>query len=334
MLSSDEKPFIFPQASHVNQPGIERSQTPLSDDVEYDLEAQLSALGEIKPSKIMGDMKPSISELAKLYQERKSRIDRYVEWYSRQSMADKAWMGGLVASASFVVGSLLGSAWVITGLITGLYATAISIIEEHATLTRNRDAFTGEGAQKVEALIEGHIKSFKDLEGQIKTIVQSLSEQHAERAEKRSIYKDHVDNVGEYNQRYASVVELLENTSKKLLEHQEGVALTEIEIHNLYAEIQCSFERVNEFSLTLSDAVSSVEQEMTCDVVTESPNEKNRDALVDVVMAESKAVVDDWDQESDRMKQASKARKEAKAKRKASESQMSQDESGLGVLRL
>ncbi|MDF1683466.1 MAG: hypothetical protein P1U36_02300 [Legionellaceae bacterium] len=34
-------------------------------------------------------------------------------------------------------------------------------------------------------------------------------------------FKDHVDNVGEYNQRYASIVELLENTSKKLLEHQE-----------------------------------------------------------------------------------------------------------------
>ncbi|MDF1683465.1 MAG: hypothetical protein P1U36_02295 [Legionellaceae bacterium] len=63
------------------------------------------------------------------------------------------------------------------------------------------------------------------------------------------------------------------------------MALTESELHTLYAEIQCSFERVNAFSATLSEVVTSVEQEMKLDVVIESPDEKSRDASVDVTLA-------------------------------------------------
>ena len=316
MLSSKQTPLIFPNAPNVTQPDLELPSTPLaegspSDDAVNDLEAQLRAIGEIKPSKIIGDMKPSISDLAKLYQEKKSRIDRFVEWYSNRSLSEKILLGGAVVATSYVVGSFLGIAWLLTGLVTGLYVTAIAIIEEHGKIMRNRDAFTGEGAQKIEALIEEHIKSFQALEGQIDTVFQSLSEQHVKRAEGISVLEDNVDRVGEYNQRYASVVELLENTSKKLLEHQEGVALTESELHALYAEIQRSFERVNEFSLTLSDAVSSVEQAMKGDVAIESTDEQARDASVDATIAQSKQTIDDCHQELKSLRQAANARREA-----------------------
>jgi hypothetical protein len=338
MPLNNQAPVVTPQASCVSESDLERSPTPLSDDgsfndVEHDLEAQLKAIDEIKPSKIMGDMKPSISELATLYQEKKSRIDRLVEWYSNKSWSDKLWLGGAVASTSFVVGSLLGMTWLLTGLITGLYATAISMIEEHAKNTRNRDAFTGDGAEKIEALIEGHIKSFQALEEQLNTVFQSLSEQHTERAEGISTLEAHVDDVGEYNQRYASVVLLLEATSKKLLEHQEGVALTETELHALYTEIQRSFEQVNAFSVTLSEVVASVEQEMKHDVSIDNPNEKRRDDSVDATLAQSQKVVVDCYQDLDRMKQAAQARKEAKAKRKAFQTQINQDEQDSGASR-
>lgn len=306
MLSSHQTPFSFPNASDVIQPDLECPATTLSehdfsDDVVNDLEAQLRAMDEIKPSKIIGDMKPNICDLAKLYQEKKSRIDRFVEWYSSKPLSEKIWLGGVVVSSSYVVGSLLGITWILTGLVTGLYVTAIAILEEHGKIIRNRDAFTGDGAQKIEALIEGHIKSFQALEGQLNTVFQAFSEQYVKRAEGISRLEDHIDRVGEYNQRYASVIELLENTSKKLLEHQAGVALTEREFHALYTEFQRSFEGVNEFSLTLSDAVSSVEQ-------------VREDASVDATIAQSTQVIDDCHQELERLKQAAKARKEAKAR--------------------
>jgi len=334
MPSNNQEPFETPQISHVNESEIEYSSIPVSNDVEYDLEAQLKAMNDIKPSKIMGDMKPSISELAKLYQEKKSRIDRFVEWYSNKPWLDKLWLGGAVASASFVVGSLLGITWILTGLITGLYATAISIVEEHAKITRNRDAFTGEGAEKIEALIDGHVQSFQALEAQLKTVFESLGEQQIQRAEGISTLAGHVDNVGEYNQRYASVVLLLESTSKKLSEHQEGLALTEAELHALYAEIQRSFECVHAFSATLSEVVSSVEQELKQDTALDNLDEKKRDASVDITLAQSQKIVDDGYQDLDRMRQAAQARKEAKAKRNASEAEVNQDEQDSGVSRL
>ncbi|MDF1684517.1 MAG: hypothetical protein P1U36_07635 [Legionellaceae bacterium] len=313
MPSNNQEPFVASQVSYVSESEIERPSIPLSHDVADDLEAQLEAIGEIKPSKIMGDMKPSISELATLYQEKKSRIDRFVEWYSNKSWSDKLWLGGAVASTSFVVGSLLGMTWLLTGLITGLYATAISMVEEHAKITRNRDAFTGEGAEKIEALIDEHVKSFQALEAQLKTVFESLSEQHTQRAESISTLEAHIDNVGEYNQRYASIVLLLESTSKKLLEHQEGVALTEAELHALYAEIQRSFDRVHAFSVTLSDVVSSVEQELKHRVTEAVPEKTVEESSVNATIKRSDKVIGDSRQALSKLREAAKARKYANA---------------------
>jgi hypothetical protein len=313
MPSSNPKLFFSPQASHVNQPGFERIQTPLADDAAHDLEAQLRTIGETKPSEIMGDMKPSISELAKLYQERKSRIDRYVEWYSKQSMADKAWMGGLVASISFVVGAWLGAAWAFSSLITGLYAAAVSIIEEHANLTKNRDAFTGEGAQKVEALIDKHVKSFKALEEKLHTLFQSVSEQHTERAEGISILEGNVDTLEGHNLRYTAVIDSLENVAKQFLEHQTGVALTEVELDKLSTEFQLSMDNAKKLCSTLSSLVSSVEQERQHNVVEESQDETDDTPSFNATIARSNEVRSKAGQTLSKLREAAKARKEANA---------------------
>jgi len=215
----------------------------------HDLQAQV---------RIIGKMKPSLSALAELYQQRKSRIDQFVAWYSDKPLWGKLLAGGLVVSTSYTIGAFVGVAWLLTGLVTALYATAISIIEEHAELMRQRDTLFLDDIPKMEASLEASIESFRVLEDKLNTVFESLNTLSIKRSEGISEFEDNVDIMGGHNLRYTSLIQSLGETAERLSEHQAGVALDKTELDGLCTELQNRLQEAEAMALTLSGLVSTV----------------------------------------------------------------------------
>ncbi|MDX2346461.1 MAG: hypothetical protein QNK11_06300 [Legionella sp.] len=213
-----------------------------------------------KQTRIIGDIKPNLSVLAKRYQERKSRIDRFTEWYVSKPIWGKVLTGTLLVSGSYTIGVFIGVAWLLTGLVTALYGVAASIMEEHAEIIKKRDALFLEDIPKMEASIEASIHSFRLLEDQLNRVFQSLNTLHTQRAEGISTLEAHASTMEKQNLRYASVIDTLGETAKKLAEHQDGLALNKAELGKLCSELQSSLKETQAFSSTLSGLVSTVEQ--------------------------------------------------------------------------
>jgi len=141
----------------------EAATPPLPEDCSHEV-----LLKDLKDQvRIVGKMKPSLSELAARYQQRKSRIDQFVEWYAHQPLWGKVLTGGLVVSTSYAIGAFAGVAWLLMGLVTALYAAAIVIIEEHADLMRQRDTLFLDDIPKMEATLQASIESFRVLEDKL-----------------------------------------------------------------------------------------------------------------------------------------------------------------------
>jgi|GEM_PF-1955068 len=226
----------------------------------HDLQAQV---------RIIGKMKPSLSELAALYHQRKSRIDQFVAWYANQPLWGKVFAGGVVVSASYTLGAFMGVAWVLTSLVTALYAVAILIIEEHAELMKQRDTLFLDDIPKMEALLEASIESFRVLEDKLTAVFQSLIDLSTKRAEGISEFEENVDVMSGHNLRYESLIEALGETAKRLLAHQEGVALDEVELNGLCSELQHRLQEAEVLTSTLSGLVSTVEQELAHNMTSE-----------------------------------------------------------------
>ncbi|MDF1684991.1 MAG: hypothetical protein P1U36_10110 [Legionellaceae bacterium] len=212
--------------------------------------------------RIIGKMKPSLSELAARYQQQKSRIDQFVEWYANKPVWGKVLAGGLVVSTSYTIGAFAGVAWLLMGLVSALYAVAIAIMEEHADLMRKRDTLFSEDIPKMEALLEASIESFRILEDKLTTVFQSLKDLSTQRAEGLSEFEENVDVMGGHNLRYASLIKALGETAEKLSAHQNGVALDKTELDGLCTELQSRMQEAEALTSTLSGLVSTVEQEL------------------------------------------------------------------------
>ena len=220
--------------------------------------------------RIIGEMRPSLSALAELYQKRKSRIDQFVEWYSNKPLWGKLLVGGMVVSTSYTIGAFVGVAWLLTGLVTALYAVAISIIEEHAELMEQRDTLFLEDIPKMEASLRASIESFRVLEDKLTTVFQSLNELTIKRSEGISEFEESVDVMGGHNLRYTSLIQSLGETAKRLSAHQEGMSLDKAELDGLCTELQNRFQEAEVLTSTLSGLVSTVEQELAHNITPES----------------------------------------------------------------
>ena len=208
---------------------------------------------------IMSQMQPRLSELTRLYQARKSSIDQFVEWYADNPLWKKIMIGTAVVSASYTVGFLIGMTWFLTGLITGLYVTAISIMEEHAEMMRQRDTSFADDIKKMEATIAESINAFRLLEEQLNDVFTSLGTLHEQRSEDITRLKGEVDTIEAQNLRYVSIIEALEESSRKLEASQGEVSLTEAEIKALSAEFQHSLQEAKSLCDVLSNVVSVAE---------------------------------------------------------------------------
>ena len=208
---------------------------------------------------IMSQMQPRLSELTRLYQARKSRIDQFIEWYADNPLWKKVMIGTAVVSASYTVGFLIGMTWFLTGLITGLYVTAISIMEEHAEMMRQRDTSFADDIKKMEATIAESINAFRLLEEQLNDVFNSLVTLHEQRSEDITRLKGEVDTIEAQNLRYVSIIEALEESSRKLEASQGEVSLTEAEIKALSTEFQHSLQEAKSLCDVLSNVVSAAE---------------------------------------------------------------------------
>lgn len=232
-----------------------------SDALLHDLQAQV---------RIIGKMKPSLSELAARYQERKSRIDQFVEWYSNQPLWGKVLSGGLVVSTSYAIGVFAGVAWILAGLVTALYAAAIAIIEEHAELMRQRDTLFSEDIPQMEALLKASIESFRVLGGKLRAVFQLLNDLSSKRSDGISEFKENTNVMGGNNLHYIELTDALGKIAEKLSAHQNGVALDKAELDGLCTELQIRLQEAEAFTSTLSGLVSEVEQEIKENSTSES----------------------------------------------------------------
>jgi len=220
--------------------------------------------------RIIGKMKPSLSELAARYQQRKSRIDQFVEWYANQPLWGKVLAGGLVVSTSYMIGAFAGVAWLLMGLVTALYAAAIVIIEEHAELMRQRDTLFLDDIPKMEATLQASIESFRVLEDKLNTVFQSLNQLSIQRAEGLSKFEAGVDLMGGHNFQYTTLIQSLGETAARLSAHQEGVTLDKAELDGLCTELQKRLQEAETLTSTLSGLVSTAEQELNNHASSES----------------------------------------------------------------
>tara|TARA_R110002126_G_scaffold247974_1_gene390834 strand:- start:10886 stop:11938 length:1053 start_codon:yes stop_codon:yes gene_type:complete len=247
-----------PHERHIQEDVPERSA---NDALLYDLQAQV---------RIIGGMSPSLSALAELYQQRKSRIDQFAEWYSNKSHGEKLWLGGTVVSVSYLVGAFIGVAWLLTGLVTALYATATAIIEEHAELVRQRDTLFLDDIPKMEASLKTSIESFCVLGRKITMVFKSLNELTMTRSEGIFELKENVGVMRGHNLRYTSLIEALGEVAEKLSAHQNGVALDKAELDGMCTELQNRLQEAEALTSTLTGLVTTVEQELKTHVSSES----------------------------------------------------------------
>ena len=223
------------------------------DSVRKDLKEQARAVRK---------MKPRLSALARLYKERKSTIDQFVEWYGNKTWWEKTLAGGFVLSSSYMVGVFMGAALVVSFLITSLYAIATSLMEDHAEVMKKRDDLFLVEIQEMEALIEERINAFRLLETQLKAVFASLDAMHNKRSENIAAFEENIDTVESHNLRYASVIDSLKNTAEKLSRHEGDVALNEVEIELLYSDLKSNIHESQTLASTLSGLVSEVEKEL------------------------------------------------------------------------
>jgi len=212
--------------------------------------------------RIIGKIKPRLSEIAAEYQQRKSRIDQWAEWYSDKSWAEKVWIGGVVVSVSYVIGVFLGAPLLLAGLVTALYSSAVSIIEEHAEIVRQRDTLFLDDIIEMEASLTASIESFRSLEGKLTTAFESLHELIALRADGIAEFEEGVDVMGEHNLCYTSLIESLCGIAEILSAHQDGVVLDKAELDGLCTELQNRLQEAEVLTSTLSGLVSTVDQEL------------------------------------------------------------------------
>lgn len=260
--------------------------------------------------RIINEMQPRLSALTKLYQARKSRIDQFVEWYTDTPWWGKLLEGGLLVSTSYTLGAFVGVAWLLTALVTALYACAMSIMEEHAEMMKKRDTSFSEDIQSMEASIAASINSFRLLEDQLNTVFQSLNALQDKRSEGITSFEGKVDTMEEQNLRYASIIGALGNTAKKLAAHQGEVALTEVEIEMLAEELQNSLNEAKALCSVLSGVVSEVEQQVAKELqeeVTEAV--EVQDSSSSVVEQADKAV-SNFNQRLAKLRQARKVSQE------------------------
>lgn len=242
------------------QPAVNAESLPTSSAPEAllkDLQAQV---------RIISDMQPRISELTKRYQARKSRIDQFVQWYTDTPWWGKLLEGGLVVSTAYTVGAFVGVAWLLTGLVIALYATAISIMEEHAAMMKARNTSFSEDIQKMEASIGESIESFRLLEGQLNAVFQCLVVLHDQHAEG-------ITSLEGKNLRYDSIIESLGDVADKLSSHQNEAALTDVELKTISVALQNNLHEAKALCEVLSTAVSSVEQPTTEDLPEDATSE-------------------------------------------------------------
>jgi len=212
--------------------------------------------------RMIGKMKPHLSALAKLHKEKKSQIDQFVEWYTDKPWWGKLLTGGTVVSVTYTLGAFVGVAWLLTGLVTALYATVSSIIEEHASIMKKRGILFLDDIQKMEASIEASIQSFRLLEDQLNTVFQSLNTLHTQRSEGIDALEGNVDTLEGQNVSYALMIESLGNITEKLSQHQGNMALNEVELGMLSLELHNSLTEAKALCTKLSGLVSTVAEEM------------------------------------------------------------------------
>jgi len=227
---------------------------------------------------VMSKMQPRLSELTRLYQARKSRIDQLVEWY-----VDNPWWAKLVAGAAVVsVSYMIGMTWIVTFFLSSLYALATSIMEEHAEMMRQRDTSFADDIKKMEDSIEESINAFRSLEEQFNDVFNSLATQHEQRSENITRLESEVDAIEAHNLRYASVIEALGETAKKLEAHEGEVSLNEVEIKSLSAEFQHSLQEAKSLCDVLSRAVSVTEPVSSLELPEETEIQESSRLVIDV----------------------------------------------------
>ena len=246
-----------------------------------------AVLSDLKAQvRIIGDIQPRLSELTKLYQARKSRIDQFVEWYTDTPWWGKILKGGLVVSTAYTMGAFVGVAWLFTGLVTALYLTAISIMEEHAEMMKTRNTSFMEDIKKMEASIGESIQSFRLLEDQLNAVFQSLVVLHDKRSEGITSFEDK-------NLRYGAIIESLSGMAEKLSAHQGEIALTEVELKTLSEELKNNIHKAKTLCEMLSMAVSSLDETIAVDVPEEpAVNVASQQASPSVVEQADKTIRD------------------------------------------
>ena len=174
-----------------------------------------------------------------------------------------------------MVGVFMGAALLTSFLITSLYASATSLMEDHAEVMKKRDDLFLVEIQEMEALIEDRINAFRLLETQLKAVFESLDAMHEKRSENIATFEENIDAVESHNSRYASVIDSLKKTAEKLSKHEGDVALNVVEIEQLYLDLKSTLNESQTLASTLSGLVSEVEQELKGSSKPKAENHQN-----------------------------------------------------------
>ncbi len=184
---------------------------------------------------------------------RKSYYERLVEAYTSKTWWEKLFLGGLAFSTSYTLGVVIGSAFFVSMLVTGFYLLAVSIMEGHAGVMKERE----EAMQAMEASFTKHMDLFISLEGKLEKVFQSLNVLHDERSCSIEALNLKITEVDEQTTRYAEILDKLSQSAEKLIEHQAQVALDEQEFGVLCVELRQRFQEASELCRLLSSYVSA-----------------------------------------------------------------------------
>jgi len=134
----------------------------------------------------------------------------------------------------------------------------------------------------MEDSIEESINAFRSLEEQFNDVFNSLATQHEQRSENITRLESEVDAIEAHNLRYASVIEALGETAKKLEAHEGEVSLNEVEIKSLSAEFQHSLQEAQSLCDVLSRAVSVTEPVSSLELPEETEIQESSRLVIDV----------------------------------------------------
>jgi hypothetical protein len=216
----------------------------------------------------LGSTQPGIHERSKHYQARRSYFERLVASYTSKPWWEKLFLGGLVFSTSYTLGVVIGSAFLISALVTGLYLLAVSVMEGHAGVMKERE----EAIQAMEASFEKHMRSFVGLEEKFKEMFQSLDVLHDDRAQGIASFDVKLTTVDEQTIRYASILDSLSQSAEKLVEHQAQVNLDEQVLGSLSSELRQRFHEASDLCTMLSSYVAAAQHELKEKGVSEHPD--------------------------------------------------------------